>query len=363
MDRVQSHYHFLKQALLLAKSRRGFCAPNPSVGAVVVRNGKLLASGKHWAFGEPHAEIDALKKIQYRAENATLYITLEPCCHQGKTPPCTAAIIQSGIRSVYYGCRDPNPKVAGQGDAELQKAGLICQHLTSPDIENFYRSYCHWEKYKVPWVTAKIAMSLDGKTANQSERPLKITRPTLQYYTHQKRYHSDAILTGINTIIKDNPKLNARLDNKVYKKPLYILDSALRLPIESNIFNTARSITAFYDAALKNLQKNRSLLESLGVQFIDVQKNQYGLNLMQILKKIGEEGMHDLWVESGSQLFQSLWLQKLLHRAFIYIAPKVFGNGPVIGLTEEMDFAKDAHDIHWEAIGQNLVCQLDYAKC
>jgi diaminohydroxyphosphoribosylaminopyrimidine deaminase/5-amino-6-(5-phosphoribosylamino)uracil reductase len=151
-----THEIYLKQALQLAEIRRGFCAPNPSVGAVVVKNNKVISTGFHFASGAPHAEVDALNKCGDEARGATIYVTLEPCCHWGKTPPCTQLLIDRGIKTVIYGLSDPNPLVAGKGHANLEAANISCEQYTVPEISAFYASYYYWHKTGLPWVTAKI---------------------------------------------------------------------------------------------------------------------------------------------------------------------------------------------------------------
>ncbi|MES2614668.1 MAG: bifunctional diaminohydroxyphosphoribosylaminopyrimidine deaminase/5-amino-6-(5-phosphoribosylamino)uracil reductase RibD, partial [Bdellovibrionota bacterium] len=234
------HEIFLERTLQLAESRRGFCAPNPSVGAVVVKNGKIIAEGFHWERGKPHAEIEALNKIGDEAKGSHLYVSLEPCCHYGKTPPCTKAIIERGIAKVVYGFQDPNPIVCGKGEAQLRAAGVECQFHPTQSISHFYRSYSYWHKTKKPWVTLKIALSFDGKVSGPQGDPVQITGLECQKFTHENRKKSDAILTSAKTIICDNPQLNARIDNEINAKKVYILDRNLSLPLNAKIFKTAQ---------------------------------------------------------------------------------------------------------------------------
>jgi diaminohydroxyphosphoribosylaminopyrimidine deaminase/5-amino-6-(5-phosphoribosylamino)uracil reductase len=225
----QSDVIYLRKALELAKIHRGFCSPNPSVGAVIVRSGLVVAAGYHTAAGQAHAEIDALRKLpDGGARGATIYITLEPCCHFGRTPPCTDAIKKSGLKRVVYGYRDPNPVMSGKSEAALTTVGIICEHIHLPEINNFYSSYQHWHLTKKPFITAKIALSLDGKIAGKNSEPVRITGAALNELTHYSRKKSDAILTTSVTILQDDPQMNVRSSGQVYAKPLYILDSKLR---------------------------------------------------------------------------------------------------------------------------------------
>ena len=174
------HQQYLKQALALALTRKGYCAPNPSVGAVIVKQGNIIGSGFHWASGFPHAEVVALEGLTPdETDGATIYGTLEPCCHWGKTPPCTDRLIQHHFAKVIYGLSDPNPDVAGKGVAALAEVGIVCEQLTLPEITAFYESYQFWWKYRRPRVIAKLAVSLDGKIALSSGKPISLTGATV----------------------------------------------------------------------------------------------------------------------------------------------------------------------------------------
>lgn len=354
-----SHVAYLRQALALANARRGFCAPNPAVGALVVKNGNVLAQGTHWAAGDPHAERAALATLGGAAQGALVYVTLEPCCHYGKTPPCTQFIIDAGIERVYYALKDPYPAVAGKGAQALKAAGISCEQIELPEINDFYRSYIYWIKHRKPWVTLKIALSLDGKIAGAKGAPLPITGAELQQYTHENRRSSDALLTTINTIIHDDPQLTIRLDGEVVKKPIYVLDSQLQCPLTANVLTTASRLIIFHE---HNADKNRKAqLVNQGVRCVAVNKNQRGLLLADIIKIIGEDGIHDLWVEAGGRCFQSFIEQSLAHRALIYIAPKILGPACKPAFDEEIPLLSKANSVAWHAYGQDVMCELDFA--
>lgn len=323
--------HYLKSALALAEIRRGFCAPNPCVGAVLVKNAQLIAKGYHQKSGSAHAEVDAISKVDPSLlQGATLYVTLQPCCHTAKkTPPCTDLIIKSGIVKVVYGYRDPNPAVNNHADKILQDAGIECIQHPLPAIDNFYASYGYWWKHKRPFTTAKLAMSLDGKIAGKNGKRIRLTGNEAQQFTHQQRKQSDAILTTAKTIYLDNPLLNCRLDDGTYKKPLYILDTHLSIPISAKIFNSAESITIFHDADLSNRQK----LQQHDIRFIPIKSDKKGLDLLAILKQIGQDGKIDLWIEAGGVSFQAFIKSGLLQRAFIYVAPVWLGESAQLAFT------------------------------
>jgi diaminohydroxyphosphoribosylaminopyrimidine deaminase / 5-amino-6-(5-phosphoribosylamino)uracil reductase len=316
---------YLKQALALAELRRGFCAPNPSVGAILVKDKKIIASGLHWASGYPHAEVDALNKIDAsRAKDTTLYVTLQPCCHIAKkTPPCTELLVAKGISKVIYSFRDPNPAVGKYTDQFLIQAGIPCIHHPLPEIDRFYESYQFWWQHQRPFVTAKLAISLDGKIAGPQGQRIPLTGKTAQRFTHQQRLHSDVILTTAKTINLDNPLLNVRLDANTYAKPIAILDSQLSLSTSAHIFHSAKNLILFYNATL--VAQCEKKFSHLHVRCIPIACEQEGLNLLDILKQLGKEGYHDVWIEAGGRCFQAFAKKQLLQRAFIYVAPQCIG--------------------------------------
>lgn len=317
--------HYLETALTLAELRKGFCAPNPCVGALLVKNDRIIASGYHQASGSPHAEVDAINKVDpSHTSGAILYVTLQPCCHTAKkTPPCTDLIIKSGIVKVIYGFRDPNPAVNSHTDKLLKKAGIECIHHPLALIDNFYASYAYWWTHKRPFTTAKLAMSLDGKTAGKNGKRIQLTGNSAQQFTHQQRKQNDAILTTAKTIIADNPLLNCRIDNRIYKKSLYIIDAHLSIPYSAKIFNSAERITIFHTTEIN--KKERDRFQSDAIRFIPIKSDNNGLNLLEILKQIGQDGIIDLWIEAGGKSFQSFIQNSLLQRAFIYVAPLWLG--------------------------------------
>ncbi len=343
---------YLRSALALAEIRRGFCAPNPCVGAVLVKNTQIIATGHHLASGSPHAEVDAINKIDPSlVQGATLYVTLQPCCHSDKrTPPCTDLIIKSGIAKVIYGFRDPNPAVKSHADKILQQAGIECTHHPLPAIDNFYASYAYWWKHKRPFTTAKLAMSLDGKIAGKNGKYIRLTGDEALQFTHQQRKQTDAILTTAKTICLDNPSLNSRLDDGVYKKPLYILDSHLNIPTSAKIFNSAEPVTIFHEANLSKEHQQR--LQQHDIRFIPIKNDKNGLNLVAILDQIGLDGKIDLWIEAGGQSFQAFIKNNLLQRAFIYVAPIWLGGNAKIAFTSPNPL-KEAIPINTTHLGKD----------
>ncbi|MDR3477975.1 MAG: bifunctional diaminohydroxyphosphoribosylaminopyrimidine deaminase/5-amino-6-(5-phosphoribosylamino)uracil reductase RibD [Gammaproteobacteria bacterium] len=346
----------LHQALELAKIRRGFCAPNPSVGALIFKDNAILAAGFHHGPGSDHAEVDALRKLtKAQSIGATAYITLEPCCHHGRTPPCTDALIEAGLKRVVYAYPDPNPLVSGKGEKALLAAGILCEHISLPEINLFYESYHHWHATQTPFVTAKIAISLDGKIASKTGEPIAITGEALKEFTHYSRRSSDALLTTAKTIIQDDPQLNVRTPDETLSKALYVLDSALTLPLNAKIFETAKSITIFHakDASSENQQK----LVAQGARCLPLPHSDEGLSLVEAIKIIGQDGIHSLWIEAGGKCFSAFVKQRLLQRAYLYVAPTWLGEGK-IAFSPEFHLNIDNAELQWQQFGKDVLCEI-----
>jgi diaminohydroxyphosphoribosylaminopyrimidine deaminase/5-amino-6-(5-phosphoribosylamino)uracil reductase len=290
-----------------------------------------------------------------RAEGATIYVTLEPCCHYGKTPPCTDALIQAGIRRVVYGYRDPAPKVNGKGHSILQGQGAQCDYIATPEIDAFYESYAYWCQEHKPFITAKIAMTFDGKITGKNGERIQITGKELQVLTHTSRQASDAILTTSRTIIQDDPSLNVRHSGQVMAKPIYVLDSQCNFPLKAALFQTAQSITLFH-AENADTDKQRTLTEC-GVRCVPIRSASGRLDLSEIVHCIGKDGVHDLWIEAGGQCFAAFIRQKLLRRAWIYVAPRWLGSGQS-AFPENFTLDISPCEIHWQQFGKDALCEI-----
>lgn len=348
-------------ALELARTGKGYCAPNPCVGAVVVKEGSVIATGYHRGSGYPHAEVEALKQLSFALScHADVYVTLEPCCHHGKTPPCTDAIIQSGIRQVFYGLKDPDYRVSGKGIAILEAAGIICTYLPLPEINAFYQSYCYWQKYKKPYVTAKLALSADGKIAGVGGKPVKISGAKAALFTHQQRHQADALLTTARTIGCDNPQLNVRLPDKIGQKAVYVLDRTLSIPATAQIFATAKSLTLFHSN--KVCENRIAHYRNQGAICIEVpEMNEQPLLAWEtVLSELGKAGIHDLWVEAGGRCFESLILANCLQKAYLYFSPNYLGVESQSAFSAEQNLFANVQEITWQVLGGDAVCQLTW---
>jgi diaminohydroxyphosphoribosylaminopyrimidine deaminase / 5-amino-6-(5-phosphoribosylamino)uracil reductase len=311
---------FIKLALSHAQCFQGFTQPNPAVGAVLVSKGQVISFGAHQKAGEVHAEVIALSSVE-SAEGCDLYVTLEPCCHFGRTPPCTELIIKKRVKRVFYAFRDPNPKVSGNGAEQLRAAGIDCEFLFSKEVQDFYRAYAFWVKYKRPWVTLKMALTADGMIATQTRSPLVITEEAANQYTHQRRKQSGALLTTVATVIADDPSFNVRLGDQIIQKTVVVLDRCGRLPLDAKVFQTAEKIILFYSKAAGRIEG----LAAAGVQCFQVNEVNERLDLLDVMQKLGEIGFHDVWVEVGAQAFGSFLTSAVAQEVVLYFSDKNYG--------------------------------------
>ncbi len=318
----------MAQALQLARRGRFTCDPNPQVGSVVVRQGKIVGRGWHKRAGEAHAEIDALTDAGQKARGATVYVTLEPCCHFGKTPPCTQALLQAGVRCVVAAMEDPNPKVAGRGFQALRQAGIEvrCGVLNAAAAE-LNRGFSRRMRLGIPFVFSKSAMSLDGRTAMVSGESKWITGNFARRDVHALRAESSAILTGIDTVLADDPALTARLDDAACDiiQPLrVVLDTRMRLPTGAKLIHQTGDVLLLTSSS--DLEKKR-LLEQHGVRVERIDTADDGrLDLSIVMAHLGQLGINTLMVEAGATLNGALLKQNLIDEWIVYIAPCIMGD-------------------------------------
>lgn len=353
-----SDEQYLLMALALAEKGRGVCAPNPAVGAVLVKNGKVIAEGYHQGCGLPHAEVEALREVDRQtASESVLYVTLEPCCHTGRTPPCTDLIIKKGVKRVVYAFQDPNPKVAGKGAEVLHAAGIACAHQTIAEIDAFYQSYQHWLTTGRPWMSAKIAVSLDGKIAGPGGQPMQITGEALGRHTHEMRRRADAMLTTSRTVIADDPQMNVRLGGLVFAKPLYVMDRALKTPLSAQIFKTAASVVMLYGKGADPARL--AAFEAASVRCVKIEADDYEDYLSEVIAVLGAEGLHEVWVEAGAMCFNALLDADLLQRAFLYVGVKHLGEEGLHFSSESYeDVLMHAPHVRWAHYDQDMLCEM-----
>lgn len=330
---------YMSEALRLAKNAMGRTSPNPLVGAVIVKEGRIIAEGWHRRAGTPHAEIHALNMAGELARGATVYVTLEPCSHYGRTGPCANALVEAGVAKVVVAMLDPNPKVAGRGVKILQDAGIeVVTGVLEQEAKQLNEVFLKWITQEMPFVALKTAMSLDGKIATATGQSQWITNEASRLRTHELRDIHDGIMVGINTALKDNPSLTTRLPGGRGKNPVRIVvDSKGRLPLESNLVRDgqARTIVAVSEAARP--QAVQALGEA-GVQVICAGKDR--VDLPQLLKKLAKMNICSILVEGGGQLNFSLLEAGLVDKVYAFIAPKLIGGRAALTPVEGAGFGE-----------------------
>lgn len=313
---------FMKLAVELAVKGGNRVSPNPLVGAVIVKAGKIIGQGYHEEYGGPHAEINALRSCSDSPEGACIYVTLEPCCHQGKTPPCTAAIIKSGISTVVIGSRDPNPLVAGKGIETLRRAGVEVEILDMDECYSLNEIFFHYIKTQTPYVVMKYAMTADGRIATFSGKSKWITGETARAHVHESRNRYAGIMTGIGTVIADDPELTCRIPGG--RNPVRIIcDTNLRIPLDSKVLNTKEAAT--YIATSSEDAKKIGALESLGCKILRIPKHGEHIDFGFLMKRLAKEKIDSILLEGGATLNASALNARAVRRAQVYIAPKIFG--------------------------------------
>lgn len=315
---------YMKMALRLAKKGIGFVNPNPLVGAVIVKEGRVIGTGYHAKCGEAHAERNALANCRESARGADLYVTLEPCSHYGRTPPCTQAIIQAGIERVFIGSGDPNPLVAGRGTAQLMEAGIqvetgVCREECDKINEIFF----HYITKKRPFVIMKYAMTADGKIASASGDSKWISSEKSRIHVHQTRKRVAAIMAGVETVLKDDPMFNCRVSHPSHPVRI-ICDSHLRIPLDSTIVKTAEQIPACVAYVNGDKQKECALADR-GVRLIRTKENQGRVDLLELMDVLGKEQIDSVLLEGGSTLNFSALRQGIVSKLQVYLAPKLLG--------------------------------------
>ncbi|KIL74629.1 bifunctional diaminohydroxyphosphoribosylaminopyrimidine deaminase/5-amino-6-(5-phosphoribosylamino)uracil reductase RibD [Bacillus badius] len=314
---------YMELALSLAEGVKGQTSPNPPVGAVVVKDGRVIGMGAHLKAGEAHAEVHALRAAGKEAAGADLYVTLEPCSHYGKTPPCANLVASSGIKRVFIATVDPNPRVSGKGVQKLESAGIeveigVCRERADRLLEPFF----HFIQHQTPFVTMKTAITADGKTAAYTGHSRWITDQPAREDVHCLRHEHDAILVGVNTVLQDNPLLTTRLPHGGKHPIRVILDTHLRIPITANVIENKEADTIIVCGSEASLDKEEALIAA-GADVIRLETADIHIPLL--LEKLGEEEIMTLLVEGGGEVNASFFQEKAFQRIVIYMAPKLIG--------------------------------------
>lgn len=357
MDKV-----YMKRALELAELGRGKVAPNPMVGAVIVKAGKIIGEGYHKKYGDNHAEVNAFENATEDVSGATLYVTLEPCAHYGKTPPCAKRIVKEGIKKVVIGVLDPNPLVAGKGVNILKDAGIeVVVGVLEEECRKINEVFMKYIKTSRPFVLMKYAMSLDGKISTATGKSKWISCEKSRRDVHKLRNNLSAIMVGINTVIKDNPMLNCRIEGG--NDPIRIIvDSNLRIPLDSKIVNTSNNISTIVATTHKADKDKIKLLEERNVEVIVAKEKDGRVDITSLIDKLGEKKIDSILLEGGSEINFSCLQEGIVDKVRIYIAPKILGGNNAKGAVggrgvSEMIDSFNIENIDISTIGSDILVE------
>ncbi|MFD2628655.1 bifunctional diaminohydroxyphosphoribosylaminopyrimidine deaminase/5-amino-6-(5-phosphoribosylamino)uracil reductase RibD [Oceanobacillus kapialis] len=353
---MTNHSFYMELAINQAKALKGQTDPNPLVGCIIVNEGRIVGMGSHLKAGEAHAEIHALRMAGEHAKGATVYVTLEPCSHYGRTGPCAEALVEAGVSKIVVATLDPNPLVSGKGVAILEKAGIevitgICEEA-SIQMNEVFNKYIATKR---PFVTLKIASTLDGKVATRTLSSKWITSEEARTEVHQLRHQNMAILTGINTVVEDNPALTARIPNG--RNPIrLVMDSTLRIPLDCQLVEDNQAETWVFTTSNYNKEK-KDQLEAKGVRVIILKGEQ--IHPEGVLDYVGEKGISSLLVEAGATINASFMEYQFVDKLIVYMAPKLVGGQEApsflggVGV-EKMQEATNLDGLKVETIGTDL---------
>lgn len=329
--------HYMKIALDLAKKAEGYTSPNPLVGAVVVKDGEIVGRGYHARAGDPHAEIVALREAGERAQDATLYVNLEPCCHYGRTGPCVEAILAAKVKKIVVAMIDPNPLVAGKGIAWLKQSGVaVTTGVLAEEAARLNEVFVKYITTGLPFVVLKAAMSLDGKIATREGESKWITSVAARFYGHRLRHRYDAILVGVNTVILDDPALTARLPEGGGKDPVRIIvDSQARTPPEARVITRQSGSPTLVAVTPAAPEERVTALKKAGAQILVVPAENGRVNLKLLMKELAKREITSVLIEGGGEVHASALGAGIVDKVIWFIAPKIIGGkeapGPVGG--------------------------------
>ena len=318
---------WMRRALDLAARARGRTSPNPMVGAVLVKDGQLIGEGFHAYAGSDHAEVAALRDAGPAARGATLYVSLEPCCHYGRTPPCVEQILQAGIRRVVAACEDPNPAVSGKGIAALRAAGLsVDVGVLAEEAERLNEAFFTHVRTGRPFVTLKVAASLDGKIATRTGESRWITGESARRRVHQLRNEMDAVLVGIGTVLRDDPLLTTRLGIADQRDPIrVVVDNLARLPLRAKAVNRASTAPTILAVSQMAPRTKLEALEREGVQVIVVESSPRRVSLERLIEALGKRGILSVMIEGGAEINASALREGVVDKVLVFLAPILIG--------------------------------------
>ena len=362
----------MARAIQLARLGLYTTDPNPRVGCVLVKEGRIIGEGWHKRAGQAHAEVEALNNATENTEGATAYVTLEPCSHHGRTPPCCETLVKAGIKRIVAAMQDPNPKVAGQGFAYLKAAGIeVSCGVLEEDARILNRGFIMRMTQNRPFVRSKLAMSLDGRTAMASGESQWITSPESRADVHRLRAESSAILTGINTVLADDPSLTARIDKEVVQPIRVVLDSTLQMPLTAKMLTlpgrtlilTCNQTTAVRPEPAPQVlpsvvEGHKEKLQNMGAEVYQLPEKQGQLDLTEVMKFLAGQEINDVLVEAGAVLNGALLAENLVDEWVIYMAPKILGDqGKGLFHLPRLDKLADSEEMTFKEIrwvGNNM---------
>ncbi len=323
----QKDLALMEMAYSLAEKGRGRTSPNPCVGAVVVKNGQIVGWGYHQAAGQPHAEVIAMERAGHQTKGATLYLTMEPCIHQGRTPPCIDRLLNSGLKRVVISVYDPNPLVFKKGVARLRAAGIqVVTGLLKELNQQLNEAYIKYISCGLPFVTLKVALSLDGKLATVSGESKWISSEESRFFAQNLRAEYDAVLVGINTVLKDNPRLTIRLESPTKKRwHRVVLDSRLRFPIEARMLKKPENGQVLIFSGQEISGRKIKQLKEKGVKVVQVPSANGQVDLKAVLEELGGQQISSVLVEGGAGILTSFLRSKLADKVFFFLSPKLIG--------------------------------------
>lgn len=358
-----SDEEYMRMALELAKKGAGHVNPNPMVGAVIVKDGRVIGKGYHEKCGELHAERNAIASLTESAQGATIYVTLEPCCHYGKTPPCTEAIIENKISRVVIGSRDPNPLVAGKGAKILREHGIeVVEDVLREECDSINQVFFYYIQNKLPYVVMKYAMTMDGKIACHTGESKWVTGEEARAYVQKLRNLYTGIMVGVETVRRDDPMLNCRLEGG--RNPVRIIcDSHLRTPLCSNIVRTAKDIPTII-ATICGDEERQGEYKRNGCEIITLKEKDGRVDLKELMACLGERKIDGILLEGGGTLNWSALNAGIVNRVMAFVAPKIFGGAdaksPVEGAgVESPPKAFQLENIKYRTIGGDILLEAD----
>lgn len=359
---------WMTRALELAALGAGLTAPNPAVGAVLVRDGRAVGEGSHLRAGGPHAETVALAAAGPEARGATCYVTLEPCAHHGRTPPCADALVAAGVARVVVACSDPDPRVDGRGIARLRAAGVeVVTGVAEPAARALNRAFLHRAATGRPHVTLKTAMTLDGKIAAADGESRWITGEAARAHAHRLRFEADAVLVGLGTVLADDPQLTVRRADLPAKEPLRVVaDSRLRVPASARLFTAGDPARAVVACAAPAPAGPAAALRARGVQVLELPADGGRVELRALLAALAQLDVLGVLVEGGGELAAGLLDAGLVDRVAFFIAPRLLGGraapGPVGGPGRPLKAAVSLSGVTCQPVGEDLLVEGDVAR-